>query len=321
MSSGEGWRSSPRRTGSVPPTLRSSPRTAGCSATATCGLAPRSRARCPAASPGRSATSPTPTAPTTRRTPSSGRPRSCGCRSRSASRPYLGSAQLGRRSAWASRSASSTAAAKLRVAEGVNDAWLTELFSPAFSEWLARSPDDFDWELANGVLCASRRGHLIADADLARLCSDAAHIATAIREECLEEVDSGEAKRSAAKTPKAKRQDVLVNSILERTTFDHPPADVSSSRPQFRHVVTSHPGDLPHRALPDPPVDGRRERDRRRHLRPPAEPAEPGPGRADLSGVPVRGHRLLRPAQPDQRHVAEARDRGLLAAVRRARAA
>ena len=131
--------------------------------------------------------------------------------------------------------------AKVRVAEGVNDAWLTELFSPAFSEWLARSPDDFDWELANGVLCASRRGHLITEADLVQLCSDAAHIATTIREECLEEVDSGEAKRSAAKTPKAKRQDVLVNSILERTTFDHPPADVSSSRPQFRHVVTRHP--------------------------------------------------------------------------------
>ena len=132
--------------------------------------------------------------------------------------------------------------AKVRVAEGVNDAWLAELFSPAFSEWLARSPDDFDWELANGVLCASRRGHLTTEADLARLCSDAAHIATTIREECLEEVDTGEAKRSAAKTPKAKRQDVLVNSILARTTFDHPPADVSSARPQFRHVVTSHPG-------------------------------------------------------------------------------
>lgn len=131
--------------------------------------------------------------------------------------------------------------AKVRVAEGVNDAWLAELFSPAFSEWLARSPDDFDWELANGVLCASRRGHLTTEADLARLCSDAAHIATTVREECLEEVDTGDARRSAAKTPKAKRQDVLVNSILARTTFDHPPADVSSSRPQFRHVVTSHP--------------------------------------------------------------------------------
>ncbi len=155
--------------------------------------------------------------------------------------PYLGSAAVGGAPWRRVQVRELDGGAKVRVAEGVNDAWLTELFSPAFSEWLARSPDDFDWELANGVLCASRRGHLTADADLARLCSDAAHIATTIREECLEEVDSGEAKRSAAKTPKAKRQDVLVNSILERTTFDHPPADVSSSRPQFRHVVTSHP--------------------------------------------------------------------------------
>ncbi len=126
----------------------------------------------------------------------------------------------------------------LRVADGINDAWLAELLSPAFSDWLARSPEGFEWELAEGVLCASVRGHVSGETELTRLCADAAHIAGVVREECLEEVDSGTAPRSAAK---AKRQDVLVDSILAKTTFDHPPADVSSSRPQFRHIVTRHP--------------------------------------------------------------------------------
>ena len=128
----------------------------------------------------------------------------------------------------------------VRVADGVNDAWLVELLSPAFTDWLARSPDDFHWELADGVLCASRGGHLTAESELTRICSDAAHIATTVREESLEEVDSGGAGRSAVR-PKRKADDRLVEAILARTTFDHPPNDVAESLPQFRRLIVRHP--------------------------------------------------------------------------------
>jgi hypothetical protein len=127
------------------------------------------------------------------------------------------------------------------AADGVDDQWLTELFSPAFAQWLNRSPEDFAWELADGVLCVSREGYLSKESELAALCADAAHIATTIREESLEEVDSGAARRTAAKVGKRKPQDQLVDSILAKTTFDKPPADVAAARTQFRDVVVHHP--------------------------------------------------------------------------------
>jgi hypothetical protein len=130
---------------------------------------------------------------------------------------------------------------EVRAAEEIDDAWLTELLSPAFTEWIHRSSDDFEWELANGVLCASRHGYLTGESDLARLCTDAALIAKTVREESLEEVDSGQATRSAAKPTKLKPQDQLVNSILAKTTFGHPPTDIASARAQFREVVVRHP--------------------------------------------------------------------------------
>ena len=127
-----------------------------------------------------------------------------------------------------------------RVADGVSAPWRAELLSPAFSDWLARSPDGFEWELAEGIVCASVPGHRAGETELTRLCADAAHIATVIREECLEEVDSGQAPRSAAR-PKRKADQQLVDAILARTTFEHPPADVEAARPQFRRLVVRHP--------------------------------------------------------------------------------
>jgi hypothetical protein len=122
----------------------------------------------------------------------------------------------------------------------MSDEWLTELYSPAFAEWLLRSPDDFEWELADGVLVASRDGYLQKDADLTRLCEDAGHIAAAIREESLEEVDTGEAARTAAKA-KSDPHQVFVDRTLARVKFDQPPADVDAARPRFRELVVRHP--------------------------------------------------------------------------------
>ena len=128
----------------------------------------------------------------------------------------------------------------VRVADGVDDGWLNELFSPALTEWVLRSPDDFEWELVNGVLTVSRDGHLTKESELTRLCEDAAHLAGAVREESLEEVDSGEAVRTAVKT-KRNPQQVLVENMLPLVRFDQPPADVAASRGRFRELVVRHP--------------------------------------------------------------------------------
>ena len=45
------------------------------------------------------------------------------------------------------------------LVDGVDEGWLRELFSPAFAEWLQRSPDDFGAELADGVLVVIRNSH------------------------------------------------------------------------------------------------------------------------------------------------------------------
>jgi hypothetical protein len=130
--------------------------------------------------------------------------------------------------------------ARVQAAEGIDEAWLSELFSPALSDWLARSPDDFGWELTDGVLCASREKHLTGESDLVRLCEDASHLAGALREESLEEVDGGSAGRTAAKAKKTPVQ-VLVESLLPLVDFEQPPANVVSAQPAFRELVVRHP--------------------------------------------------------------------------------
>jgi hypothetical protein len=149
--------------------------------------------------------------------------------------PYLGSGMV-----LGTKSFKLEGGGSIRAAEGVDDAWLRELFSPALSDWLVRSPDDFEWELSNGVLCVSRNGYLTKDDDLVRLCSDAAHLATTIREESLEEVDSGQAKRSAAKA-KEDATKKLIMSLLPLVKFEEPPKDVAEARPRFHSLVLRHP--------------------------------------------------------------------------------
>lgn len=152
--------------------------------------------------------------------------------------PYLGSANTG---APGTKSVPLDGGDSLRADDGVNDEWLTELLSPAFTEWLNRSSDDFSWELAGGVLCASRDGFVNDQNQLARLCTDAAHIAATVREECLEEVDTGEAARTASKPKAPDGRARFAAAVLDRTTFDKPPADVAAARGQFRQLTVRHP--------------------------------------------------------------------------------
>ena len=154
--------------------------------------------------------------------------------------PYLGNAAggvVGR----STRSVDLDGGGRLIADEGIDRAWLAELLSPAFSHWLQRSPDDFTWELADGVLSVARAGHLTSEQALNELCGDASRIAITIREECLEEVEAGSAARSAADPAEPDADTRLARAILDRTTFADPPADVVEARPQFRDLVVRHP--------------------------------------------------------------------------------
>lgn len=73
--------------------------------------------------------------------------------------PYL---QMGRANGVqvGAKSAEPVPGVSVRADEGVDEGWLTELFSPAFCEWLSRSPDDFGAELTAGVLTVIRDDHL-----------------------------------------------------------------------------------------------------------------------------------------------------------------
>lgn len=44
--------------------------------------------------------------------------------------------------------------------QGISERWLAQLLSPALVEWLGRCDPDFGFELASGVLCAGRNGHI-----------------------------------------------------------------------------------------------------------------------------------------------------------------
>ena len=130
----------------------------------------------------------------------------------------------------------------VRVDSGASDDWLRELFSPALTDWLARSPEGFAVELADGVLRVSRDGYLTSAADLERLCEDAAHLAKALRAESVEEVETGGAKRSAAKLkPPDAVEAAALQRLIGEVDFEQPPADVAAAQIAYRDAVVRRP--------------------------------------------------------------------------------
>lgn len=127
---------------------------------------------------------------------------------------------------------------RVRADAGVDDGWLNELFSPAFSEWLQRSPDGFGAELADGVLVVLREGNLTKQSDLEMLCSDAHRIAEEIRSEAIEEVESGGG--SVAKPPEPDRKTQIALGIVRDLEADGPPAHVEATLVEARdHAARS----------------------------------------------------------------------------------
>ena len=121
---------------------------------------------------------------------------------------------------------------------GTSKTWLPQLFSPALLDWLARSDEDFGFELANGVLCVGRSSRLDDAQGLEGVWKDGGHLAAAIRKECMEEVESGDAAADSAQEVNAR--DDRMEAALAAARVPSPEA-VGSARPAFNSVLLRKP--------------------------------------------------------------------------------
>jgi hypothetical protein len=124
--------------------------------------------------------------------------------------------------------------------KGTSESWLAQLLSPAMVEWVTRCDEDFGFELANGVLCAGRAGYIDDQRGLEAICADVSHLANAIREESLEEVETG-GTSEAAKDPDA--IDPQMEAALQAVPLDAP-ADVTAARTAFAGHLRRSPSVL-----------------------------------------------------------------------------
>jgi hypothetical protein len=124
---------------------------------------------------------------------------------------------------------------------GASEMWTRRLFSPAFVDWLARSESDLGFELADGVLTTSRKGHLTTAEALTGLCEEAAHLTGAIAAESDQDADAGTAAGNAAKDPKA--TDPRMEAALKAIAVD-PPESIKAAEPTFRAHLARSPGTI-----------------------------------------------------------------------------
>lgn len=120
--------------------------------------------------------------------------------------------------------------------KGVSETWLAQLLSPAMVQWLGRCDEDFGFELASGVLVAGRGRYLEDPRQLEDLCKEAAHLATAIREESLEEVGTG-GESEAARDPDF--LDPRTEAALRAVPLDSPANAVSAQAAFAAHLRSS----------------------------------------------------------------------------------
>jgi hypothetical protein len=123
----------------------------------------------------------------------------------------------------------------VRADPGVDEGWLRELFSPAFCEWLQRSPGDFGAELRDGVLTVFRAEHLSETGPLRSLCTDAAKIADAVRDEAIEEVEAGGG--AVAKAAAPGRDERLAAALIPKLEVRAPPAHVEAELAKGRQIA------------------------------------------------------------------------------------
>jgi hypothetical protein len=127
--------------------------------------------------------------------------------------------------------------------KGASEVWTRRLFSPALTDWLARSERDLGFELGDGVLTTSRDGHLTDAAALTGLCEEAAHLTAAIAAESDESADGGAAEGNAAKDPKA--NDPRMEEALRAIAVD-PPQSIGEAERVFRRHLARSPRTFVH---------------------------------------------------------------------------
>ncbi|MBS1844590.1 MAG: hypothetical protein JST53_09265, partial [Actinobacteria bacterium] len=127
--------------------------------------------------------------------------------------------------------------------KGASEMWTRRLFSPGFVDWLARSEDDFGFELADGVLTTSRTDYLGDAAALTGLCEEAAHLTEVIAAESDQDSESGTAAGNAAKDPKA--VDQRMEDALGAIAVD-PPESIGAAEPVFRRHLRHSPATFIH---------------------------------------------------------------------------
>ncbi len=196
------------------------------------------------------------------------------------------------------------------AADGVNDAWLTELFSPAFTQWLAPQP--------RGLRLGARRRRPLR---LARRPPEQGVGArgTVRRRRPYRGHDPrgmpGGGRLRRREADRGEGEEAQAHTTSSSTRSSPGPASTTRRPTSPRHdpssatLVVRHPSTYFISIFMTLVWMLGHQRDRRRDLRPPAQPAEPRPCGADLRALPVRDRRFLRASQPDQRHLRAARRR------------
>ena len=126
----------------------------------------------------------------------------------------------------------------VQVAADQDEGWLRELFIPTFLDWLGqRSPKDFSFALVEGTLSCGVEGDVDDPQGLDRLCELAAHIASRIRTESLEEERPAVAFWEPLPPPRETEKRRLADAAVTRLDWDEPPADLISAARAYRGVA------------------------------------------------------------------------------------
>lgn len=131
----------------------------------------------------------------------------------------------------------------VQVAPNQDEAWLRELFTPTFLDWLGqRSPQDFSFELVEGNLTCRVSDDIDDPADLDRLCELTAHVAERIRTESLEEERPGAAFSAPLPPPEQTPERVAADKAVAKLDWDEPPKDMVSAIRAYGSVASREPG-------------------------------------------------------------------------------
>ena len=127
----------------------------------------------------------------------------------------------------------------LRVAKGVDESWLVEVMAPTMIDWLSRSPDDFGFEFADGVLVVVRDGHISDQEGFENLCADATKLATVVRKQAIDDAASGRAAQTAVKEEPDPR-DLRIEKLVPLREAEAP-KDVAEATADYQSIVRRVP--------------------------------------------------------------------------------